>query len=109
MHDGRSCLCAKSTKKQTADWESNLQSELVAQEICTRTPIRANLAVLAIEVDLAIGGVPTTLSRTMLTPAIHKFLDNFDITIEVADVTARRSACRNLPLGAIKAFPILSW
>ena len=50
--------------------------------------IRANLIVLANV------GVPTKLLRMKkMTPTTRKFLDNFDIVIGVAKVTARRSAC----------------
>ena len=55
--------------------------------------IRANIVVLAIAVVLAIGGVPTGLSKLRrVKPAIHRFVANFDIATGAANVTARRSA-----------------
>ena len=55
--------------------------------------IRGNLVVLAIVVFLAIHWFPTKLSSLeKMTPAIHKFADNFDSAIGVANVIARRSA-----------------
>ena len=84
---------------------SKKNNRLTGKEICKvtwlfsksvlireKTAIRANLVVLAIDVVLAIGGVPTKLARMKMKPAIHKFVANFDIAIEVANVTGRRSA-----------------